>query len=197
MKYCCYCSAELIYDIPDDDNRYRYICRRCDIVHYQNPKIVAGCIPVWEDSILLCKRAIEPRLGYWTLPAGFMELGESSLEAGIRETLEEANARVEVEDLFAVFNLPHVDQVYMMFRSRLLDLDFSPGIESLEVKLFSEDEIPWGELAFRTITETLNCYFNDSRSGDFQLHTGDVIKNEGTYEFLATLDLRNKTKAGA
>ncbi len=187
MKYCCYCSAELIYDIPDNDNRHRYICQRCDIIHYQNPKIVAGCIPVWKDRILLCKRAIEPRSGYWTLPAGFMELGESSLEAGIRETLEEANARVEVENLFAVFNLPHVDQVYMMFRSRLLDLEFSPGAESLEVKLFTEDKIPWDELAFRTITETLNCYFADRRSGDFLLHTGDVIKNEGTYEFIATL----------
>ncbi len=187
MKYCCYCSAELIYDIPDDDNRHRYICQRCDIIHYQNPKIVAGCIPVWEDQILLCKRAIEPRLGYWTLPAGFMELGESSLEAGIRETLEEANARVEVEDLFAVFNLPHVDQVYMMFRSRLLDLEFSPGIESLEVKLFTEDEIPWDKLAFRTITETLRCYFKDKKQGQFHIHTGDVIKNESTYDFIATL----------
>jgi len=125
MKYCCYCSAELIYEIPDDDNRRRYICKSCDTVHYQNPKIVAGCIPVWEDQILLCKRAIEPRFGYWTLPAGFMELGETSLEAGIRETLEEANARVEVQDLFAVFNLPHVDQVYLMFRSRLIDSEFS------------------------------------------------------------------------
>ena len=138
-------------------------------------------------KILLCKRAIEPRLGYWTLPAGFMELGESSLEAGIRETLEEANARVEVEDLFAVFNLPHVDQVYMMFRSRLLDLEFSPGIESLEVKLFTEDEIPWDKLAFRTITETLRCYFKDRTQGKFQIHTGDVIKNESTYDFIATL----------
>lgn len=187
MKYCCYCSTELIYDIPDDDNRHRYICQQCDIVHYQNPKIVAGCIPVWEDKILLCKRAIEPRSGYWTLPAGFMELGESSLEAGIRETLEEANARVEVEDLFAVFNLPHVDQVYMMFRSRLLDLEFSAGTESLEVELFTEDEIPWDELAFRTITETLKCYLNDRSEGKFRLHTGDVIKNEASYDFIATL----------
>jgi len=187
MKYCCYCSAELIYDIPSDDNRYRYICQQCDIVHYQNPKIVAGCLPVWEDKILLCKRAIEPRFGYWTLPAGFMELGESSLEAGIRETLEEANARVEVEDLFAVFNLPHVDQVYMMYRSRLTDLDFSPGAESLEVQLYNEEDIPWDELAFTTIRETLKFYFDDKSRGKFQLHTGDVIKKEGSYNFIATL----------
>jgi ADP-ribose pyrophosphatase YjhB (NUDIX family) len=187
MKYCCYCSTELIYDIPSDDNRHRYICQSCDIVHYQNPKIVAGCIPVWKDQILLCKRAIEPRLGYWTLPAGFMELGESTLEAGIRETLEEANARVEVNDLFAVFNLPYVDQVYMMFRSKLMDLNFSPGEESLEVKLFKEDDIPWDELAFTTIRETLKFYLNDRSKGEFQLHTGDVIKKESCYDFIETL----------
>jgi len=187
MNYCCYCSAELIYDIPDDDNRHRYMCKQCDTIHYQNPKIVAGCIPVWKDQLLLCKRAIEPRLGYWTLPAGFMELGETSLEAGKRETLEEANARVEIEDLFAVFNLAHVDQVYMMFRSRLLDLDFSPGDESQLVQLFKEDEIPWDELAFTTIKETLKFYLNDRRQGKFQLHTGDVIKKEGGYDFIETL----------
>jgi ADP-ribose pyrophosphatase YjhB (NUDIX family) len=187
MKYCCYCSAELIYAIPDDDNRHRYICQSCDTIHYQNPKIVAGCIPVWEDQVLLCKRAIEPRLGYWTLPAGFMELGETSLEAGIRETLEEANARVEVEDLFAVFSLPHVGQVYMMFRSRLIDLEFFPGEESVEVRLFKEEEIPWDELAFTTIRETLKSYFEDRRLGNFSLHTGDVVKKEGVYNFISTL----------
>ena len=142
MKYCCYCSAELVYRIPADDNRHRHICSACDIVHYQNPKIVVGCIPVWEDKVLLCKRAIAPRSGYWTLPAGFMELGETCLEGGMRETLEEANARVEIESLFAVFNLPYVNQVYMMFRSRLLDLDFSPGEESLSVALYEEKDIP-------------------------------------------------------
>lgn len=187
MKYCCYCSAELIYDIPDDDNRHRYMCKQCDTIHYQNPKIVAGCIPVWKDQVLLCKRAIQPRLGYWTLPAGFMELGETSLEAGMRETLEEANARVEVEDLFAVLNLPYVDQVYMMFRSRLLDLDFSPGAESQEVKLYKEDEIPWDELAFTPIRETLKLYFGDRSQGKFQLHSGDVIKKEDRYDFIETL----------
>ena len=183
MKYCCYCSAELIYDIPGDDNRHRYICESCKVVHYQNPKIVAGCIPVWEDQVLLCKRAIEPRYGYWTLPAGFMELGETSLEAGVRETMEEANARVEVENLFAVFNLPHVNQVYMMFRSRLLDLDFSPGTESQLVELYKEEDIPWDELAFTTIKETLNLYFKDRKEGNFRIHTGDVTKKNGRYNF--------------
>ena len=187
MKYCCFCSAALVYEIPDDDNRHRYICKSCDTIHYQNPKIVAGCIPVWEDQILFCKRAIDPRFGYWTLPAGFMELGETSLEAGIRETLEEANARVEVQGLFAVFNLPYVDQVYMMFRARLLDLEFSPGEESLEVKLFNEDDIPWDKLAFTTIRETLKFYLHDRGQDKFQLHTGDIIKKEGSYDFVETL----------
>ena len=184
MKYCCYCGGGLVYEIPDDDNRHRYICKHCDIIHYQNPRIVAGCIPVWGDQILLCKRAIEPRHGYWTLPAGFMELGETSLEAGVRETLEEANARVEVEDLFAVFNLPHVDQVYMMFRSILTDLEFSPGIESQMVQLFKEVDIPWDELAFTTIRETLKLYFEDRGKGKFCLHLGDVTKIHGVYGFL-------------
>jgi len=187
MKYCCYCSAELIFAIPEDDNRHRFICKSCNEIHYQNPKIVAGCIPVWEDKVLLCKRAIDPRFGYWTLPAGFMELGETSVEAGMRETMEEANARVDVDDLFAVFSLPYVGQVYMMFRSRLLDLEFSPGIESQEVRLYKEEDIPWDELAFTTIHATLKFYFEDRRKGNFTLHTGDVVKTESSYEFIPTL----------
>ncbi len=183
MKYCCYCSAELIYDIPADDNRHRYICNVCDVVHYQNPKVVAGCLPIWEDQVLLCKRAIEPRYAYWTLPAGFMELGETTLEAAIRETKEEANARVEVESLFAVFNLPHVDQVYMMFKSRLLDLDFHAGEESLEVQLYKEEDVPWDDLAFRTIKETLSLYFADRKAGKFRQHTGDITRLDGVYGF--------------
>lgn len=187
MKYCCYCSAELVYAIPDDDNRHRYICNSCNTVHYQNPKIVAGCIPVWKEEVLLCKRAIAPRFGYWTLPAGFMELGETSLEAGIRETFEEANARVDVEDLFAVFSLPYVGQVYIMFRANLLDLDFSAGVESQEVRLFKQEDIPWNDLAFTTIRETLKYYFEDRKKGIFSLHTGDVIKSEAGYQFVPTL----------
>ncbi len=183
MKYCSYCAAELIYAIPDDDNRHRYVCTSCNVIHYQNPKVVTGCLPVWEDKILLCKRAIEPRYGYWTLPAGFMECGETTLEAAIRETREEANARVEVESLFTVFNLPHVDQVYMMFKSRLLDLDFSAGEESLDVALYKEDEIPWDDLAFRTIKETLRLYFEDKKAGKFRQHTGDITRTNGQYSY--------------
>ncbi|MEE9551820.1 MAG: NUDIX hydrolase [Gammaproteobacteria bacterium] len=185
MKYCSQCGAKVVLKIPPYDNRHRYICTSCETIHYLNPKVVAGCIPEHDGKVLLCKRSIEPRYGYWTLPAGFMELGETSPEAAIRETVEEANARVEVIDLFAVFNLPHVDQVYMMFRSKLVDLDFSPGDESTEVDLFDESQIPWDDLAFTTIRQTLKFFFQDRQAGRFRLHTGDIIKKKGVYDFRA------------
>jgi ADP-ribose pyrophosphatase YjhB (NUDIX family) len=184
MKYCSQCGAEIVVRIPDDDNRERHVCSGCDTIHYQNPKIVAGCIPAWEDKVLLCRRAIEPRHGYWTLPAGFMELGETSLEAAVRETLEEANARVDIQDLYMVINLPHVDQVYMMFRSRLLDTEFHPGAESQEVGLFTQEEIPWDALAFATIRETLRYYYEDIREGAFRTRAGDILRNENGYRFI-------------
>ena len=183
MNYCSQCGATITLIIPPDDNRPRHVCTSCQTVHYQNPKVVAGCIPEYQGKILLCKRAIEPRLGYWTLPAGYMELEETSLEAAVRETLEEANARVKVLDLYAVFNLPHVNQVYLMFRSKLLDLDYSPGAESLEVGLFTESDVPWDQLAFTTVHQTLKFYFQDTQTGDFRLHTGDIIRQGNTYSF--------------
>jgi ADP-ribose pyrophosphatase YjhB (NUDIX family) len=183
MNFCSECGQPVIIIIPPDDDRMRHVCTVCNTVHYQNPKVVAGCIPVHGDRILLCKRAIEPRAGFWTLPAGFMELGETSLEAAVRETLEEAKARVQVLDLYAVFNLPHVNQVYMMFRSSLLDQDFGPGRESMEVKLFKESEIPWANLAFATIRQTLQFYFKDRRNGHFPLHTGDILRQENNYTY--------------
>lgn len=162
--------------IPDGDNLERFVCDSCGAIHYQNPKIVAGSIPEWEDRILLCRRAIEPRYGLWTLPAGFMENNETTQQAALRETMEEANAQVEILNLYALFNIPHISQVYMIFRARLTDLQFKPGAESLEVELFREDEIPWDELAFPVMHETLVRYYNDRKSGDQQnmLHTGDI-----------------------
>lgn len=178
MNYCSHCgSSELAWAIPAGDNRPRYVCSKCDTVFYQNPKIVAGCIPEWDDKILLCKRAIAPRHGYWTLPAGFMENSETTLEAAIRETLEEANARVEIIDLYTVLNIPHTDQVYMMFRGKLIDLDFSPGEESLECELYSESQIPWDSLAFPTILHTLKFYFEDRKRGEFPLRSGDIVRD--------------------
>lgn len=174
MKFCSHCGAPVELKIPTGDTLPRHVCTGCGAIHYQNPKIVVGCIPEWEGNILLCRRAIEPRYGLWTLPAGFMELGETTQQAAARETLEEAQARVEIDALYTVFNLPHVNQVYLLFRARLLDPNFGPGYESLDVRLFEEARVPWGELAFRTIDATLRHYFADRSRGAFQLHVGTI-----------------------
>jgi ADP-ribose pyrophosphatase YjhB (NUDIX family) len=174
MNFCSKCGAGVDVRIPEGDNRKRHVCVSCGTIHYQNPKVVTGCIPEWEDRILLCRRAIEPRHGLWTLPAGFMENGETTHDGAVRETLEEANARVEVGSLYTMFSLPAIDQIYMLYRGRLLDLDFSPGEESLEVALFRRDEIPWDELAFHVVTETLGHYFEDQERGEFQMRTGTI-----------------------
>jgi ADP-ribose pyrophosphatase YjhB (NUDIX family) len=174
MKYCSSCGETVELRIPSDDNRLRHICTACGIIHYQNPRMVIGSIPAWEDKVLLCRRAIEPRYGLWTLPGGFMENGESTGDAAIRETLEEACARVEIISLYSMYSLPYIDQVHLLFRARLLDLDFAPGQESLEVKLFSEAEIPWDELAFRPVRYSLEHYFSERSKGNFSLHTGEI-----------------------
>lgn len=176
MKYCSNCSASVELTIPEGDSLPRYVCTACNTIHYQNPKIVVGCIPEWEDKVLICKRAIEPRRGWWTLPAGFMENNETLAQAAARETLEEANARVEIGNLFTVYSLPHISQVYFLFRARLLDLDFKPGIESLEVKLVSELEIPWDEMAFRVIHDPLKRYFEERKQGELGFHMGVIDK---------------------
>ncbi len=174
MKFCSECGKPVVLRIPEGDNRPRYVCLHCETIHYQNPKIITGCIPVSGQRILLCRRAIEPRLGLWTLPAGFMENNETMEQAARRECEEEACAQVEIEGLFALFSLPHVNQVYVMYRSRLLNDDFRAGDESLEVQLFTEDEIPWEDLAFRTIHYTLEQFFSDRLSDHFQVHTRDI-----------------------
>ncbi|MDH5738151.1 MAG: NUDIX hydrolase [Gammaproteobacteria bacterium] len=174
MNYCSECGKPVVFRIPEGDNLPRYVCEHCDTIHYQNPKIVTGCLPVWEDKILLCKRAIEPRYGLWTLPAGFMENAETMEQAAMRECMEEANANVELEGLYTLFSLPHVNQVYVMYRARLLDLDYFAGSESLDVALYKEEEIPWQQLAFRTITHTLEFFFADRKAGHFNIHTRDI-----------------------
>lgn len=176
MKYCSECGAPIHRTVPEGDNRIRDVCTRCATVHYQNPKIVVGCIPEWEDKVLLCRRAIEPRYGMWTLPAGFLENGETTWEGAARETAEEARARVEMGDLYALFSLPHIDQVHLFYRCRLLDLDFAAGDESLEVRLFSQDAIPWGQMAFPVVIETLNWLFEDRAAGRFVQRNGEIIR---------------------
>jgi ADP-ribose pyrophosphatase YjhB (NUDIX family) len=177
MKFCSKCgSARLAWEVPAGDSRSRHVCAECGEIFYENPKIVAGCIPVWGEQLLLCRRAIEPRLGWWTLPAGFMENGETTAEAAARECWEEATTAVEIGDLFALFNLPQINQVYMMFRAALPALDFAPGIESLECALYTEDEIPWSELAFPTITHTLRFFFADRARDNYGVHIGDLVR---------------------
>ena len=163
MKFCCHCGNPVSQRVPAGDNRLRYVCEHCHTIHYQNPRIVAGCLPVWGEQVLLCRRAIEPRRGYWTLPAGFMENGETLEQAAVRETQEEACARVRDLSLYTLFDLPHINQVYLFFRAELVDLDFAVGEESLEVQLFHERDIPWSELAFPTVGRTLECFFADRR----------------------------------
>ena len=178
MKFCSTCgSGKLATRIPAGDNVDRIVCDDCATVHYQNPRVVVGCLPEWEDKVLLCKRAIEPRYGLWTLPAGFLENGETVEQGALRETLEEANARVELGDLYTMISLVHVHQIYMMYRAKLTALDFGPGTESLEVRLFSEDEIPWESLAFRTIARTLRLYFLDRKLGTFRFHSSSIDRS--------------------
>lgn len=185
MKFCSECAHPVSLMVPPDDNRPRHVCAHCGTIHYQNPKMVIGSIPVWESEgrteVLLCKRAIEPRYGYWTLPAGFMENDETTAEAAMRETLEEAGARIELHELFSLLNVPHVHQVHMFYRATLLDLDYLAGTESLEVKLFAEHEVPWDEIAFPTVHHTLKYFFSDldrvrRNDGTFCLHTRDIYK---------------------
>ncbi|MER3423293.1 MAG: NUDIX hydrolase [Nitrospiraceae bacterium] len=174
MKYCSQCGATVSLKIPPGDQLPRFVCEACRTIHYQNPKLVVGCLPEWKDQILLCRRAIDPRTGFWTFPAGFMEKGESTEQAAARETWEEAMAEVEITSLYAVFSLPHISQVYMVFRGTMPRPDIGVGSESLEVQLFELDKIPWDSLAFPVIHEVLSCYVFDRARGRFDLHTGVV-----------------------
>jgi ADP-ribose pyrophosphatase YjhB (NUDIX family) len=170
MKYCTQCAAAVEFRIPPGDTLPRYVCPNCGVIHYVNPKLIVGCIAQWQGEILLCRRAIEPRLGLWTLPAGFMENGETTKQAALRETLEEACARVDIDALFALISVPAINQVNVFYRASLVDTDFCAGPESLETRLFTEADIPWDQLAFRSIARCLEIYFADRRSGAFSVH---------------------------
>ncbi len=174
IKHCRLCGGACTYRVPADDNRERAICGQCSEVHYQNPINVVGTVPVWQDAVLLCRRNIEPRHGLWTLPAGFMELGESTDAGALRETDEEAGAKIELQGLFTVLNVVRVGQVHFFYRARMLDTSLAPGPETIEAQLFREHEIPWDHLAFRTVRQTLEHYFADSARGSFELHTGTI-----------------------
>jgi ADP-ribose pyrophosphatase YjhB (NUDIX family) len=174
IKHCPRCGAAVGYRVPDDDNRERAVCPSCKTIHYENPLNVVGTVPVWGEQVLLCKRAIEPRHGFWTLPAGFMELGESVADGAIRETVEEAGAKIELQGLFTMMNVVQVGQVHLFYRARMIDTALDPGPETLEARLFHEHEIPWDEIAFRTVRETLQHFFACRRNGSYPLHCGDI-----------------------
>jgi ADP-ribose pyrophosphatase YjhB (NUDIX family) len=165
MNFCSHCGQPVTLLVPEGDHRQRHVCTACGTVHYQNPKIVAGCVPEYEGRILLCRRSIEPRHGFWTIPAGFMENGESTLDAARREAAEEALADVEIGSLLAVVHVLHANQVHVMFRGRLAQPKFGVGQESLEVMLCDEADIPWKDIAFRSVDFALRRYLDDRRQG--------------------------------
>ncbi|BCA53392.1 putative Nudix hydrolase, MutT family [Nitrospira sp. KM1] len=174
MNFCSACGKPVSQKIPPGDNRLRFVCGSCQVIHYHNPKIVAGCIPQWEDQILLCRRAIEPKSGLWTFPAGFMEIGESAEQAALRETVEEARADVVLTTLHSVLSLPRIGQVYIVFAGKMLSKRFEAGIESLEVQLFRLSDIPWDQIAFTVVSEALQHYVEDVARGSFTLHVASV-----------------------
>jgi ADP-ribose pyrophosphatase YjhB (NUDIX family) len=179
MKFCSNCGSPVELRIPDGDHLPRFVCGVCNTIHYQNPRIIAGCVPEWENKILLCKRAIEPRLGFWTVPAGFMENGEAVQDGAAREAMEEALASVEIGSLLSIVNVIRAHQVHITFRARLLNTDFGVGPESLEVGLYDESEIPWDDIAFLSVEFTLRRYFEDRRQGREGVHFRDIDWHEG------------------
>ncbi len=171
VKFCRNCGTAVVNRVPDDgDTKVRAVCPSCNTIHYENPLNVVGTLPIWEGKVLLCKRNIEPRFGKWTLPAGFLEIGETLAEGAARETEEEAGAQFELEELFSIMNVPRVGQVHIFYKARLLSSVFNPGFETIEAKLFEEHDIPWDEIAFKTVKETLHHYFEDRKLGNFKLH---------------------------
>ena len=176
MNFCSHCGSPVETKIPPGDHLPRFVCTGCGMVHYKNPLLVLGCVPEWEDKILLCKRAIEPRLGYWTVPAGFMENGETMQEAAARECYEEAMAKVEITSLLAIVNVTRANQVHVMFRAKLLQPEFGAGSESLEVGLYTESEIPWNDLAFPSGEFTLRKYYEDRRAGRDDHHFTELMR---------------------
>ena len=167
MNFCSHCGSAVIKKIPEGDNRERHVCDNCDLIHYMNPKVIAGVLPIFGDQVLLCKRSIEPRHGFWTLPAGFLENGESSLDGALRECVEEANAQVINPELYALFDIPQINQVYVFYRAHLAEPVFGPSNESSEVALFDEADIPWAELAFPVVELALDHFLRDRQTGEF------------------------------
>lgn len=175
MNYCSFCGGPVVLKEILDDHLPRFYCEKCDTIHYQNPKVVVGCLPIWEDKVLLCKRAIEPMRGYWNIPAGYLENGETVEEGAAREVWEEALARVTINYLLVVYSIKHINQVYILFVSELKEPVYDVGVESLDVRLFSEEEIPWKEIAFNSSAFALKRFFENRKSGTQKAHMGQFI----------------------
>jgi ADP-ribose pyrophosphatase YjhB (NUDIX family) len=174
MKFCTSCGHSVTLKVPEGDDRERFVCTKCELIHYSNPRVIVGCVPVHEDRVLLCRRAIEPRRNYWTLPAGFMENGETTPQGAARETWEEARARVSGLELYRVFDVPYISQIYMFYRCEVDDGVYGVGPESLETALCTRDEIPWDEIAFPVVYETLKEYFADVDAGHFPVRVSAI-----------------------
>lgn len=177
MKFCSNCGNQVTQQIPDGDNRLRFVCHHCNTIHYQNPLVIVGVLPQYKEQILLCKRAIEPQKGRWTLPAGFLENDESTLEGALRECFEEANAKVVDSELYALYDIPYINQVYVFYRAELADKEYGPSSESTEVALFNEEDIPWDELAFPVVRAMLKRYLSDRKNNRFEV-VQEVISRE-------------------
>lgn len=174
QKYCSICGTALSRRIPPEDNRMRDVCDHCGAVHYQNPRNVVGVVPIYGDRVLLCRRAIEPRFGKWTLPAGFMELGETTAQGAMRETQEEAGAQIELGPLYTIIDVPQAEQVHFFYLAKVTSAALYPGPESIEAAFFRLEDIPWSELSFRTVSTTLQHYVEDARTGVFPIHHYDL-----------------------
>ena len=177
MNFCSDCGHTVSLQKVEDDLVMRYVCTSCKTIHYQNPKIIAGCLPIWEDKVMLCKRAIQPCIGLWNLPGGFMENGETAEAGAAREVLEEANCAVEVINVHTVFSIPRINQVYLHFLAKMPTLSYSCGVESLEVEMFLEKDIPWKEIAFTSTSFALVKYFEDRKKGARNVHLGEYGKD--------------------
>ena len=175
MKFCSNCAAPVVQRVPPGDTLTRWVCDQCGDIHYQNPRLVVGTVPDYQGKLLLCRRAIEPRYGYWTLPAGFMENDETTGQAALRETLEEAGVRVELGAPFSMISVPHVNQVHLFYLARVTELGTKPGEETLEVGFFDEARVPWKDIAFRTVGLTLKRYYADRGKGSFAFHAEDLL----------------------
>ena len=170
MNFCVICGHKTTEKIPLGDHQLRRVCTDCGNIHYINPKVICGALVLFENKVLMCRRAIEPRYGLWTLPAGYMELFETMEQGAARETREEAEAEIDIEQLYCMYNIPRIGQIYVLFKANLIDGQFGAGEETIESRLFSEDEIPWAELAFPSVEQTLRHYFADRKTNQFQMH---------------------------